>query len=449
QRPTFSNSGEPINLTRRWTAVTKQSAASGKSICPYKGLAYFDCTEEDARYFYGRTALTDQLLEKVRVGKFLAVLGSSGSGKSSVVRAGLLYQLQLGRRLSGSESWQIKILQPGEHPLNSLALSFLDSELSDIARGTQFAQAKGLIKKGSEGLTELISVMNTQRLILVVDQFEEAFTLCEDSSERQQFFECLLGALPKTENKLCLVLTMRADFFGKCLEQDYSGLAQQIQQNLVTVTPMSPKQLKQVIVEPAKRLEVEVEPELVKQMLTDVANAPGSLPLLQYTLMEIWKQSNDNCLRLNTYAKLSGVMGTLSQHATVVYESFSEEHKATTQHIFLALTQLGEGTEDTRRRTLKQDLVNKHHSQEQIDSVVQKLANKKLVVTSELIMKGGTSERVVMVDVAHEALIRHWQLLRRWINENRDQLRQKRKIEVAAEEWRNKGKSKVKRNMLD
>ena len=441
QRPTFSNSGEPINLTHRWTAATKQSAASAKSICPYKGLAYFDCTEEDAKYFYGRTALTDQLLEKVRVGNFLAVLGASGSGKSSVVRAGLLYQLQLGQRLSGSESRQIKILQPGEHPLNSLALTFVDSGLSDIEQATQLAQAEDLIKKGSEGLRQLIAVTDTQRVILVVDQFEEAFTLCQDSSERQQFFECLLGALPKTGDKLCLVLTMRADFFGKCLEQDYSGLAQQIQEHGIAVMPMSPEELKQAIVEPAKQVDLEIEPELVKEILADVADAPGYLPLLQYTLTRLWEESTDNCLRLNTYAKLGGVMGTLRQRATEVYELFSEEEQAAVKHIFLALTQLGEGTEDTRRRVFKPNLVNQRYSEELIDTVVQKLADEKLVVTTEMVGKGGGAKRVAVVDVAHEALIRHWSLLRSWISENRDGMRIARKIEAAAEEWKIKGKS--------
>ncbi|NES80772.1 MAG: peptidase C14 [Moorea sp. SIO2B7] len=440
QRPIFSNSGEPINLTRRWTAATKESAASAKSICPYKGLAYFDCTEEDARYFYGRTALTDQLLEKVRVGNFLAVLGASGSGKSSVVRAGLLYQLQLGRRLSGSESWQIKILQPGEHPLNSLALTFVDSGLSDIERANQLAQAEDLTKKGSEGLRQLIAVTNTQRVILVVDQFEEAFTLCQDSSERQQFFECLLGALPKTGDKLCLVLTMRADFFGKCLEQDYSGLAQQIQEHGIAVMPMSPEELKQAIVEPAKQVDLEIEPELVKEILADVADAPGYLPLLQYTLTQLWEESTDNCLRLNTYVKLGGVMGTLRQRATEVYELFSEEEQAAVKHIFLALTQLGEGTEDTRRRVLKPNLVNQRYNEELIDTIVQKLADEKLVVTTEMVGKGGGAKRVTVVDVAHEALIRHWSLLRNWISENRDGMRIARKIEAAAEEWKREGK---------
>ncbi|EGJ34237.1 MULTISPECIES: caspase family protein [Moorena] len=440
QRPIFSNSGEPINLTRRWTAATKQLAASAKSICPYKGLAYFDCTEEDARYFYGRTALTDQLLDKVRVGNFLAVLGASGSGKSSVVRAGLLYQLQLGRRLSGSESWQIKILQPGEHPLNSLALTFVDSGLSDIERATQLAQAEDLIQKGSEGLRQLIGVTDTQRLILVVDQFEEAFTLCQDSSERQQFFECLLGALPKTGDKLCLVLTMRADFFGKCLEQDYSGLAQQIQEHGIAVMPMSPEELKQAIVEPAKQVELDIEPELVKEILADVEDAPGYLPLLQYTLTRLWEESTDNCLRLNTYVKLGGVMGTLRQRATEVYELFSEEEQAAVKHIFLALTQLGEGTEDTRRRVLKPSLVNQRYREELIDTVVQKLADEKLVVTTEMVGKGEGTKRVAVVDVAHEALIRHWSLLRNWISENRDGMRIARKIETAAEEWKREGK---------
>jgi hypothetical protein len=443
QRPIFANSGEVINLTRRLEAYTKEPGQHREqAICPYKGLAYFDCKEEDAKYFYGREALTDQLLEKIRLGNFLAVLGASGSGKSSVVRAGLLYQLKIGRRLSSSDTWQIRIFQPGEHPLQSLALTFVEEGLSDIDRASQLAKAEELIAKGAIGLGQLINAADTKRLVLVADQFEEAFSLCNDIKERQQFFECLLGALRYTGSKLCLVLTMRADFFGKCAEQDYSGLAQQIQEHLVTVTPMTPEELRQAVLEPAKRVELEIEPELVTQMLTDVADAPGSLPLLQYTLTELWKQRSDTCLRLNMYAKLGGVMGTLRQRATEVYESFSEEQKAVVQHIFLSLTQLGEGTEDTRRRVLKQDLMNERYPKELVNVVVQRLVDEKLIVTNEMVEKSGESGRVAVVDIAHEALIRHWLLLRQWIDENRDNLRQKRKIEAAAEEWRNNSKSK-------
>ncbi|NEQ71717.1 MAG: hypothetical protein F6K23_00635 [Okeania sp. SIO2C9] len=377
----------------------------------------------------------------MRVGNFLAVLGASGSGKSSVVRAGLLYQLQLGRRLSGSESWQIKIFQPGEHPLNSLALAFLDSELSDIERATQLAQAEELIKKGSEGLRQIISVADTPKVVLVVDQFEEAFTLCQDTSERQEFFACLFDALPKTD-KLCLVLTMRAYFFSKCIEQEYSGLAQLMQQHGVVVMGMSEEELRKAIVEPAKQVELEIEPALVEQILADVADAPGYLPLLQYTLTRLWEERTDNCLRLKTYVQLGGVMGTWRQRADQVYEGFDEEEKAAVRHIFLELTQLGEGTEDTRRRVLQPNLVNQRYGEKLIETVVQKLADEKLVVTTEMVGKGGGVERVAVVDVAHEALIRHWSLLRSWVSENRDVIRIKRKIEMAAEEWESQRKLK-------
>lgn len=348
QRAIFGNSGEPINLIPSYRQAV-QSTTISTDVCPYKGLRYFDCVEEDANFFYGRISLTDKLLEKVRTGNFLAVLGASGSGKSSVVKAGLLYQLKLGQRISGSENWLIKIFQPGVHPLQSLAETFLDMGLSSIKRASQLAEAERLIATGADGLRQLVRV-NNQKLVLVVDQFEEAFTLCKNNEERSKFFDCLLGALQQCGDKLCLVLTMRSDFFGKCTEQEYSGLAQQIQQNLVAVTPMTRNELKQAIVKPAKQVELEIEPELVEEMLTDVANAPGSLPLLQDTLAQLWKKRSNNCLQVRTYSQLGGVMGTLRQRANKVYESFDENEQAVCKQIFLALTQLGEGTEDTRRR---------------------------------------------------------------------------------------------------
>ncbi|MEO0934556.1 MAG: pentapeptide repeat-containing protein, partial [Cyanobacteria bacterium J06641_2] len=282
-----------------------------------------------------------------------------------------------------------------------------------------------LIAKGANGLRQLVTV-NSQRLVIVVDQFEEVFTLCKSNEERSKFFDCLLGGLQQCGNQVCLVLTMRSDFFGKCTEQEYSGLAQQIQNNLVTVTPMTRDELKQAIVEPAKQVELNIEPELVEEMLVDVANAPGSLPLLQDTLTELWKKRSNNCLQVKTYSQLGGVMGTLRQRANKVYESFDKDEQAVCKQVFLALTQLGEGTEDTRRRVFKQDLVNKRYPEELIDSVVQQLADEKLVVTSEIVEKGDESKRVVVVDVAHEALIRYWDLLRGWIDENREKVIKRR-----------------------
>ncbi|MEH1966148.1 nSTAND1 domain-containing NTPase [Nostoc sp.] len=436
QRPIFANSGEAINLTRKWNSSPVNSIVQVSAICPYKGLSYFDCTEADANLFYGRTALTDELLEKVRSGNFLAVLGASGSGKSSVVRAGLLYQLQLGLKLSGSDTWQLKIFRPGINPLQSLALAFVESELSDIERASQLAKVEELIAKGAVGLGQLITAAQTQRIVLGVDQFEETFTQCQDITKRQQFFECVLGALQRDDNKLCLIITMRADFFGKCLEQEYGGLAKKIQEHLVTVTPMNLEELETAIIKPAKYMNLAVEPELVSQMIADVEDSPGSLPLLQYTLTELWQQRTEERLTLTTYSKLGGVRGTLQTRATEVYESLSLEEQQATKRIFLELTQLGEGTEDTRRQVLQRDLVSSQYSEAVINRIIQRLADEKLVVTSTL------SNQIAVVDVAHEALIRHWLLLRKWIEESRDILRQKRKIEAAAIEWRDRRRVK-------
>ncbi|AKG20359.1 nSTAND1 domain-containing NTPase [Calothrix sp. 336/3] len=434
QRPIFANSGGIIHLTHTQEAI-KEVAENGvtSSICPYRGLRYFDFTQEDAQYFYGRQALTDQLLEKVRVSNFLAVLGASGSGKSSVVRAGLLYQLQQGKRLSGSDTWQIKIFQPGEHPLQSLARAFVSVGLSDIERASQLQKAEALIAGG--GFSQLITVVDTPRVVLLVDQFEEVFTLCTDRKERQQFFDCLLTGLQRCGDKLCLVLTMRADFFGKCAE--YGELAAKIQDNLLTVTPMSRSELRQAITAPAKQVELALESELVEQIISDVADSPGFLPLLQYTLTELWGQrtpqpplvrgASKDTLTLAAYTRLGGVKGTLQQRATEVYEGLSGEEQEAAKRIFLELTQLGEGTEDTRRRVLLRDLVTSSN----VEQVMQKLADARLIVTQE-----------EFVDVAHEALIRHWLLLRKWLDENRDRLREKRKIETAAQEWSNQGKAR-------
>ncbi|MBD1813576.1 caspase family protein [Microcoleus vaginatus DQ-U2] len=434
------NSGEAINFTRSDNPpITEKEPPPG--ICPYKGLAYFDCKKEDAEYFYGRTDLTDRLLDKVRSGNFLAVVGASGSGKSSVVRAGLLYQLKLGRRLSGSDRWRIHIFTPGERPFDNLAKAFIDLNLSQANRATELAKLQLLFKKNPlEGLGFLITATQAERIVLVVDQFEEAFTLCNNSELRQQFFVCLLNALERSDNKLCLVLTMRADFFGKCAEQEYAGLASKIQEHLVTVMPMAQKELEEAITKPAEQVKLKIAPGLAACMINDMDGAPGSLPLLQYTLTELWAKRHENTLTIAAYTKLGGVKGTLQKRATEVYESFSPNEQKMAKQIFLELTQLGEGTEDTRRRVLQKDLVTSQQSAALVNQVVKKLADANLVVTSTLLEKGAESSQIPVVDIAHESLIRHWSQLREWVNESRDAIRIERKIEQAAKDWEFYGK---------
>ena len=192
------------------------------SICPYKGLSYFDCNDEDYKYFYGRNALTQTLLERVAESNFLAIVGASGSGKSSVLRAGLLQQLK------DDGGYELRLLVPGEHPLQSLARAFVDEASDRLDRAGQMAKAEALIAGGADGLRRLVQSSDAKRVFLVVDQFEESFTLCQDETERQAFFETLLGGLEATPSQLCLILAMRSDFVGKCFEQDYGGLAERV-----------------------------------------------------------------------------------------------------------------------------------------------------------------------------------------------------------------------------
>ena len=447
QTPVCTNFGEAINLTRGWQV---QAQADGKhstdlGICPYKGLEYFDCNDTDPKYFFGRDRLVSQLLDQVRTSNFMALVGASGNGKSSVLRAGLLHQIKMGRRIAGSDQWRIRITRPDRQPMQNLALAFVDDGLSDIERARALGQASDFLKEGPEGLQQLIQASSAPRVILVIDQFEEVFTRCEDKEEREHYFTCLMGALSDTDHKLCLIIAMRADFIGKCLERKYGGLAQQVQQHMISVLPMEPNGLKEAICNPAEQVGLTIEPTLATEILNDISGAPGSLPLLQYTLKELYQQRQGNQLVLMAYQALGGITGTLDKRATHIYNSFDKDQQLTVQHVFQQLTQLGEGTEDTRRRVFQSDLVAEpNHSAQQVQEVIQTLSSpeNRLLVTSEVVSKNNESERMAIVDVAHEALIRHWRLLRQWIEQNRDLLRQQRKIEASAMTWREQGQER-------
>ena len=425
QRPVFRNWGGEILLTGETEKITQKIKLA--EFCPYKGLESFEFNDTDPEYFYGRTELIDKLLEKVTQSNFVAVMGASGSGKSSVVKAGLLYQIRSGRRISGSEDWVIRIFRPGEHPLPNLVLA--------VAQNPQCLIGEG-ISQTIETIKQLVeTTAQGKRLILTIDQFEELFTLCHNEGERQEFFQVLFEALKLLHPQICVIITLRADFFGKCAEQNYGGLAQKIEENLVTVTPMTPGELTEAILKPANKVGLEVQRELVENILDDVSG-PGSLPLLQYTLTELWRNREFNRLTLAEYIKLGGVKGALQKRADKIYsEKLSAIEQKAAKHIFLELTQLGEGTEDTRRQVLKSDLIEQSSSELPIETALQTLVKARLIVASELQARGTTVKTATVVDVAHEALIRHWPTLRRWVDENRDAIRQKRRIEEDAQEW--------------
>ncbi|GET35472.1 nSTAND1 domain-containing NTPase [Microseira wollei] len=419
QRPVFHNSGGAIILTDRTHGAQRQVDSKLKGKCPYKSLNYF--TQEDAVFFYGRTELTDILIDRVRRENFTAVLGASGSGKSSVLRAGLLYQLKRGQKLSGSDRWKYyDPFTPGEHPLQS------------------FKKATGT---DAQHFKQYIATLKTERVVLVVDQFEECFTMCQDKQEREQFFACLLQAVEQTNNKLRLVLGMRADFLGKCAE--YAQLANKIDRHLVTVKPMTRQEIEEAIAKPGELVGLKVEQALVTKMTDDVVGSPGSLPLLQYTLTELWEQAqkspNRNRLTLECYHLLGGIEKTLPKRANQVYNSLQDEEKLVAKRIFLELTQLGE-TSDRRRRVRKEDLVNQRHSLELLDRTIEQLVKAKLIVTTNE-SQSVNGKPGVILDIVHEALIRHWQELRQWVADNQVALEIERKIEARAKDWERNGKT--------
>lgn len=439
QQPLFESSGSEIILTRRTTGgFVPATTLQPNQDCPYRGLKCFDFT--DADYFFGREQLTETLIRKLKAEQFVAVVGTSGIGKSSLVRAGLAAQLRQEKTQHGEKQWLIKLLTPGQHPLRSLAEVFIAPNVTALERAEQVRRAETFLQDGGKGLMQLVrasllrrpatSSQSHPRMVLIIDQFEEVFTLSHGlhaEQERQAFFNCLLGAAKLTRDFLSIVIVVRQDFLPKC--NFYQELNAAIEQHQLIVPPLKYEQIKAAILRPAQKVGLICEPHLIYTMLLDISGAPGELPLLQYTLMELWQHRRMNSegniarLTLEDYQELGGIRGTLQKRATEIFHSLSPEEQSIAKRIFLALTQLGEGTEDTRRRVMKTELFSSAYPVAQVEQVLEKLVAAQLLVTGET------------VDVVHEALIRNWSLLREWLQKNREMLRRLRRIEQAAQEW--------------
>ncbi|BAZ29736.1 WD-40 repeat protein [Cylindrospermum sp. NIES-4074] len=405
-------------------------------ICPYRGLRAFG--EEDTQYFYGRESLTQNLISQLAHKSFLAVVGASGSGKSSVVQAGLIAQLRLGKQLPGSDSWWIKSLRPGTNPLEALARK-LSGESPHLL-------LEGMLYQGVEGFVYWIRNRPEPMVVLVIDQFEELFTL-SPNEDRQRFLELVLGAVEYASDKFKLVITLRADFIASCLE--VSALAKLLQQSSVLVPPnLSDEDYRRVIVNPAEQVGLKVELGLVEVLLQELNHSAGDLPLLEFVLEQLWEFREGGVLTLGAYQQqVGGIKGALERKAQAVYEGLDSQCQDCARWIFLSLTQLGEGTEDTRRRVLKSELVVKKYADVLVERTLQALTAGKLVVVN-LEAEGGSGKgeevcavgaAAVTIEVAHEILIRHWSTLRWWLEENRSKLRSQRQIQQAAILWKHNG----------
>ncbi len=392
---------------------------------PYKGLRAFQ--QADAPDFFGREALIQRLVARLDVSqtgtRFLAVVGPSGSGKSSVVRAGLVPALRRGD-LPGSENWFFMEMFPGSDPLRELEVALLriavnpPESLSEQLRQNE----RGLVRTLKRVLPD-----DNSELVLMIDQFEETFTLVEDDEERLHFLDSIRAAVSDPRSRLRVVVTLRADFYDRPLI--YGEFGELVRANTEVVLPMSKTDLERAIAAPAQRVGLVVEPDLVAAVVKDVGESTSALPLLQYALTEMFEHSDGKTLTLETYHEIDGVSGALARRAEEIYVRLPQANKAAAQQIFLRLVTLGEGTEDTRRRVIRSELITNEGS---ADAVLEQYGQYRL-----LTFDYEPASRQPTVEIAHEALIRAWPQLRKWLNASRDDLRTQRRVAEAAEEWAN------------
>ena len=383
---------------------------------PYRGLRAF--READAAYFYGREALSDALLAAVSQHNFVAVVGPSGSGKSPVVFAGLVPRLLQSRR----PVWEIVTIVPGQRPVQALAAALtelLEPEVTETQRVRQMVRLADGLEDGSIALSSVIARIlelqpETERLLLVVDQWEELYTLTADDSARRAFIDTLLGAVDG-DSRLAIVLTLRADFLVDVLHN--RALSDRLQDAQVNLSTMTQDEMERAITEPARKTGVEFEHGLVARILHDIGNEPGTLPMLEFVLTELWENRAQNRLQNSTYEAIGGLHGAVAARAEAVFAGLSDRDRARVRHLLLQLVQASGGA-NTRRRAALDDLG------PEVELLAGRLADNRLLVMG---FDEATSRETV--ELAHEALIEHWGRLHDWIDSDADFLRWRRRLE--------------------
>lgn len=355
--------------------------------------------------------------------RFLAVVGPSGSGKSSVVKAGVLPALRRGA-LPASEDWYITEMVPGKHPILNL-----ENALLSVAT-TPPQNLTSLLRSREEGLlwaAEQILAGSDTELLLVIDQFEEVFTLVESEEERTHFLDLLRAAVIAPQSPLRIIMTMRADFYDRPLQ--YVNFGDLIRQRTEVVLPLSAEELERAIRGPAERVGAHVDNELVAAMIGDVSEEPGALPLLQYVLTELFERREGMVMTRKAYHEIGGVLGALARRADEVFTLLLPNQQAVARQVFLRLITLGEGAEDTRRRVRRSELEALGDTQV-IDLVLDTYGKYRLLTFDR-----EADTREPTIEVAHEALIREWTRLNVWLDESRSDIRLQRLLAGAAVEW--------------
>ncbi len=406
--------GDVGEWEQRWRAVAAELARDADHVAPaedgqspYVGLAAFQV--EDADRFFGRDRLVEEMVTRLSQRRFVAVFGASGAGKSSLLRAGLL------PRWRTEKNRLVVLLTPGACPVAECAihLARLTGQPAQQLAADLAADPAGLHRAIRAALAER---PDDAELVIVVDQFEETFTLCQDETERARFIDLLTTAVRALNSRCRVVLGVRADFYTHCT--NYPDLVAALDHALITVGPMTNDELRDAIVRPATGANCTLEGALLAELITHAARQAGALPMLSHALRETWRRRRGNTLTLAGYHATGGIDGALAHTAETVYTGLDADRQRQARDLFLRLTALGEGTEDTKRRINRSELAGTD------SSVLDALAEARLITLAE-----------TTVEIAHEALIGAWPRLRQWLTEDRDGLRTQRRLTEDAQAW--------------
>jgi len=419
--------GDRCAWQARWQAVADElvpdSGGEDPADAPYLGLMTFQPTDADR--FFGRDGLIGELCTRIRRDSFVAVFGASGCGKSSLLRAGLLPALERGDA-TGTEQWLTVLCTPGRHPFEQLAVRLANlCAISALPVAGQLAERPAAVGVLVEQV--LVTRSPQARLVLVVDQFEEVFTLCDDERERAGFIDCLLAVAARADARV--VLGARADFYARCAR--HPALVAALRDRQVLVGPLQDDELRCVIREPAVRAGLGVEKALVETIIADTRCEPGALPLISHALLETWKRRSGDVLTLAAYQRTGGVHGAIARTADRVYDELDADGQRIVRNVLTRLTALGQGTEDTRRRVGHHELLGGSDA-DAVAAVLARLTAARLVTVDE-----STAE------VAHEALIRSWPRLRGWLDEDREILAAHRRLTDTVAEWERHGRDEA------
>jgi WD40 repeat protein len=403
-------------------------------LCPYKGLDVFN--ESDADLFFGREKLVDKLVNRVKNSRTVFITGPSGSGKSSLVRAGLIHQLRCGGiQEQHSERWLYVIMKPGRDPIEEMAKAF--SRLTEKPETGEYVRQNALnINMLHQRADSLLTDDEKQRLVLFIDQFEEVFTqLSKDKAEA--FITLLMHTLTIVGGRVSLLFAMRSDFIPNCVS--YPKLNEVLSEQFIQVGPMEREELQNAIVQPALQVGLRIDPELSEQIITDMKEEPGALPLMQFALKDLidaqQAAGSVNALTKKDYMERGGIHKALERHADNSFKQLDNHEQELARVIFSSLIEVGRGTQDSRRTAFFNELVPAYTKSSEVEAVIHKLADTRLITTGE----NDENEEVIAdqatVTISHETLIDAWPWLKTLVNENRDLITLKNEIMNDANEW--------------